>query len=41
MMPWVENRLSRGREGKKEPKRGVSRKDMTLAAITMNKSKII
>jgi BioD-like phosphotransacetylase family protein len=41
-MPWVENRLSRGREGKNEPKvRGGSRNDITLAAITMNKLEII
>jgi len=41
MMPWVEKRLSRGKEGKKEPKTGGSRNDITLAAITMNKLKII
>jgi hypothetical protein len=37
-MPWVEKMLSKGREGKKEPKvRGLKRNDITLTAITMNK----
>jgi hypothetical protein len=36
MMPWVENRLSNGREGKKEAKvKGLSRKGIKLAAITI------
>jgi hypothetical protein len=40
-MPWVENRLSNGREGKKEPKvKGLSRKGIKLAAITMNKQRL-
>jgi hypothetical protein len=40
MMPWVENKLSKGREGKKEPKvTGLNKNDMTLTAITMNKFK--
>jgi hypothetical protein len=43
MMPWVENRLSNGREGKKEAKvKGLSRKGIKLAAITVitiNKNK--
>jgi hypothetical protein len=39
-MPWVENKLSKGREDKKEPKfRGANKKGITLAAITMNKPK--
>jgi hypothetical protein len=42
MMPWVENRLSKGKEGKKEPKvKGLNRNGIKLAAITMNKSKIV
>jgi hypothetical protein len=37
-MPWVENRLSKGKEGRKEPKvRGLRRNDIALTAITMNK----
>jgi hypothetical protein len=41
-MPWVENKLSKGREGRKEPKvKGTSRNGITLAAITMNKAIIV
>ncbi|QXE24299.1 hypothetical protein B6N60_03003 [Richelia sinica FACHB-800] len=40
-MPWVEKRLSNGREGKNEPKlRGLSRREKKLAAITMNKQRL-
>jgi hypothetical protein len=37
-MPWVEKRLSKGREGKKEPKvKELCKIGIKLAAITMNK----
>jgi len=41
IIPWVENRLSRGKEGKKEAiVTGICKKGITLATITMNKSRL-
>jgi hypothetical protein len=39
IMPWVEIRLSKGREGKNEPKfKGGSRNRVTLTAMSMKTS---
>jgi hypothetical protein len=41
IMPWVDNRLSKAREGRNEAKvTGITSKGITLAAITMNNERL-